>query len=327
MRGSFCGAMLLAAAASFAPPLSGQVCNAQNLQVKAATLKEPVRYFLQPYSAECRNTTVRTDSNGDSVSNGNIEFDAWDSQGRYLLEVTDLSSGSSNSLVVDPAAGTRTVWNSGNSQAKTLKFSAPVPKRKSCWRIRPEDAEEAPLDDAQLGTTGAWCHPAGQHQPPFCQGSGESVGRSPGNLRITGADYEDCKRKLSREIMLNAVSEEEEDLGAEIIEGFETHGCRKTTKTAAGTYVRELWLAKFDSMTPSVSSMTSPVSVIIRSVEESRLFDTRVVKRTQEIISLRLEEPDPGAFNVPSGYATKTVEMHEVACEQSDSTPASLPAK
>jgi hypothetical protein len=304
MQGKICGLLALVAVAGLASPVLGQFCNEDNSSFKVTNLKEPTRYILQPYSSECRNTSIRTASNKVIDTSEEIEFDAWDSKGRYLIELTNPGSGSSDYLVIDPVAGSRTVWNTGNNLATTLQFPTAVPGRKSCWQV--------PQVEGQWGTTKGRCNPAGHIQPPFCKsGGGTSTTNSTGALRVVEAGYEACRKTLSTNSLAAGILEDkEEDLGTKTIQGFETHGCRKTTKSATGTYIWEYWLAKLDSAAHS-TGMT------LRSVQDSQIIGNIEVKNVQEITNLRLEEPDPALFQVPDSYTTNIVEMQEVPCEQS----------
>ena len=97
------------------------------------------------------------------------------------------------------------------------------------------------------------------------------------------------------------------DLGMTMIEGVQAHGQRITRTIAVGeagndrtiVVVEESWMA------PSLGLM----------VRES-VDDPRIGKRTRELVSLTLDEPDPALFQPPQDYAISTEELHPVPCKQ-----------
>jgi hypothetical protein len=108
-----------------------------------------------------------------------------------------------------------------------------------------------------------------------------------------------------------------DQIGSISIQGVEAHGQRITRTISVDEVgndhtivtVEEHWMA------PSLGLM----------VRES-IDDPRIGKRTRELISLTMGEPDPSLFQPPADYAVTTEELHPVACHDpagSVSQPAS----
>jgi hypothetical protein len=112
-----------------------------------------------------------------------------------------------------------------------------------------------------------------------------------------------------------------DEIGTISIQGIEAHG-RRITRTISVdevgndhtiVTVEENWMA------PSLGFM----------VRES-IDDPRIGKRTRELISLTLGEPDSPLFQPPPDYAVTTEEMHPVTCQDragSVSQPAPASSK
>ena len=45
-------------------------------------------------------------------------------------------------------------------------------------------------------------------------------------------------------------------------------------------------------------------------------IDPRMGKKTREVVSLTIGEPDPSLFQPPEGYEILTEEMHEIPCQE-----------
>jgi hypothetical protein len=91
-------------------------------------------------------------------------------------------------------------------------------------------------------------------------------------------------------------------------------------KAPDGKYIREAWLTSF-------GTLSNHMSMSLRSVYESPAFGDQIIQQTKELISLDTSEPAPATFQPPKGYEIKTLEMHEVPCEEPKPTAATLPAQ
>jgi len=293
------GTFLLIVTVSSLLPLLAQSCPKATV---AGT--EPARSKSIPFSIEQRSTTVQPTPDGSTKTYERTEVTATDSEGRHLITSTSGASGPSSFRVDDPVAGTRTVWNTENHQAKVLKFPTAVPGRESCWRI-PAEEHRFVRGEAQLGLYSISCQPAEQHQGPFCGVHGNAVEPLRDNSPEAKPSYEDCWRALTS----GKLFETTEDLGVETIVGLEAHGCRSTDVASDGTHTRELWWTKFGTASRNVG-------ISLRSVDEFPDRAGRTVKMTREATSMRLGEPGAEMFYPPDGYAIKTVQMEEVACGQ-----------
>lgn len=272
----------------------------------------PVQF--QPYTVELRITTLRTHADGTNDVQENDEIMAQDSQGRSLFANTNLKTGFSAYTVNDPVSGVRILWNTQNTQAKMLKFPEPVPERKSCWEIAPEELHYQ-QGDVQIGLRGTTCWPAGQHQPPNCRQPRDETNamawKSTEDPRASAASYADCVRALESVILDGTTSEEDQDLGTERIQGFETHCCRVTRMVPGGAIVRESWMTK-------IGSQRDSAILALRSMDDRPLLlaGMLTLKQSTELTNLDLREPDLSIFQPPRDYEIKTVEMHEVPCGQ-----------
>jgi hypothetical protein len=296
------GTLFLIVTVSSGLPLQAQSCSAK----APVSRTEPARGKSIPFSIEQRTTWVQAAPDGSTKTYGQTDVTAIDSEGRLLITLTSGASGPSSFRVNDPVAGTRTVWNTENHQAKVLKFPTPVPGRESCWRIPAEDRDVRA--EEWLGLITISCPPAEQHQGEFCGARGSAVGpRRDASQKVTPS-YEDCLQALT-----SGKFQKTEDLGVETIVGLEAHGCRSTD----GTHTWELWWATFG---PGGGAGTH-----LRRVVESHDGSGRTVKTTTEATSVRLGEPDAEMFHPPDGYAIKTVEMEEVPCGQANPQAAVVP--
>jgi hypothetical protein len=100
-----------------------------------------------------------------------------------------------------------------------------------------------------------------------------------------------------------------EDLGTQMIQGFEAQGCRRTEAVPKGSKINETWWVE-------LGMGDSKVRLLVRSLDESPIFSDQTQKRTRELTFLRLDEPDLKTFQPPTDYEIRTVEMHEIPCEQ-----------
>jgi hypothetical protein len=237
------------------------------------------------------------------------EVTATDSEGRSLFATTSGIGGYIGSMLEDPVAGTRIVWNSENMQAKILELPTPVAGRRSCWKL-PDQEQHLVRGEAQVGIGPITCVPAEQHQASHCAAPGNAVDPPHDDSPEVKASYEDCSRALSSVIIRGKISERNEDLGEQTTLGFVVHGCRSTVVAADGTHMREAWVTKFGTARRNVS-------LPLRSIHESpNHVGPGATRITSEATNLELGEPDAEMFHLPEGYLIRTLQMVEVPCEQ-----------
>ncbi len=97
-----------------------------------------------------------------------------------------------------------------------------------------------------------------------------------------------------------------EELGTTTIEGVEAHGRRTTWTTPAGQIGNDAPLVRTQETWWGTS-----IGLLLREVND----DPQTGKRTREVVSLGLTDPDPALFQPPEGYEVKTETAHPVACE------------
>jgi hypothetical protein len=297
-------ALVLVIAAGFALPLRSAQCQTGT----PARPADPPRWKSTPYTEESTQTTCNTAADGATTTRPLVyTTTAKDSQGRELFKTTQTANDISSYIVDDPVAGTRTVWNTLKPQVRVLMFPTPVSGRESCWRI-PLAEQNVARDEAQFGLLGMSCAPAGRHQLPYCE-RGEAIDPPRDDSSQVKATYEYCSRLLASVVIPGKISEKDEDLGTESILGFEAHGCRSTTVIPAGDSIRELWMVKFGTEKRSFG-------FTLRSADETPSSAKQTVTTNIEVTRLDFGEPDPAIFLPPKGYEVKTVQMHEVPCDQ-----------
>lgn len=269
---------------------------------------EPARWISIPYTLEVRSITVQTKADGSTDTQQGSDLTAVDLQGRRLFETTSEAGGYTSATVEDPVAGTRTVWNSNNKEAKVLMLSAPVAHRQSCWSI-PAEEQHFVRGEAQLGIRLITCQPAERDQGSYCAVHGDAVAAPRDDSPEAKPDYGDCSRALASVIISGKASEKNEDLGVETILGHETHGCRSTVVLGNGTHKREAWYTKFGTARRNVS-------LSLRSVDEFPGPGEWTTRITSEATNLTFAEPVASVFLPPNDYAIKKIEMLEVPCKQ-----------
>jgi hypothetical protein len=297
--------------AALALSLIGASCTAQETR----TRRNPPRVMTQPYTEELRTTTVWTNADGSTSTKQGDQLTARDSQGRNVSASTQFTMRPSvYSIAEDPVAGTHTVWNSSSKQAKTLIFPTAVAGRDSCWRITLEDQKHVP-GEPQIGFFWASCRPAGEHQISRCAEHDKAVGPPPDDSPEAKATYTDCLRTVQSMIVSGKISEQDEDLGTDTIQGFPAQGCRVTTIAADGKHISEYWFTK-------IGTERRNLGLTLRSVKEyPSSAEDGTIKETREVAKLTLGEPDPALFLPPKDYEIKQISMHEVPCETA-SNPA-----
>jgi hypothetical protein len=218
-----------------------------------------------------------------------------DSQGR-VLDRYKYADGQSSSHILDPVAAEQVWWGTDSTRAKIVKYPTPVADRSSCWRrlwSEPSSIAGRTLK-YEYKTT---CAPAG---PPAGKGQ-----------------FHDCRDACYAERLAKALPPEKkgflkcdpgpegtaEDLGMDVIQGIAVRGCRRTTPFL----VTENWSDEY--------------GLSLREIKKYSNGD----RFLSELISLSRSEPDRSVFESPKGYASVTLEMDEVPCEQR--TPPVVGAK
>jgi hypothetical protein len=213
---------------------------------------------------------------------------ARDSQGRYLSRLI-YADGSSASSVVDPVAGEETYWNSTSTQAKLLIYPMSVAGRRSCWQV--PDSERHPISNGPVtAAPQASCAPTGQTQPSNCRDACDAQRRAKALPPVNNMGFARCGAGQPGPI--------QENLGIDVIQGEEVHGCRETTTLPDGKrFVTETWYD--DHHFP------------LRGIEAKPDGN----KYSREVIRLSWDEPDSSAFRPPKGYEVVRIKMDEVPCE------------
>jgi hypothetical protein len=97
-----------------------------------------------------------------------------------------------------------------------------------------------------------------------------------------------------------------EDLGTSSIMGVEVKGTLVTRTTPAGEIGNDAPL-----VSTTESWFAPSLQMSLRDVWDS----PQTGKRTSEVVSLSLSEPDPSTFQPPEGYEVVTETMHQVPCQ------------
>jgi hypothetical protein len=274
----------------------------------------PVHYTTLPYKAETKASSVQTGADGTIVTGEGRSLLAIDSQGRYVqagcIERSnpDRSCSMYEYTASDTVAGTQTVWRPSTLQAKVFVYPASVPGRKTCWRVSPEE-ENVPKGDIPVFLKELMCPPA-EGSEGICW-RGRVVRNPDDNSPVPAASYKDCLGFFPGTIFQREkiLQEKREDLGPELIQGFETHGCRLATQYARGLLVREQWLTRFG---PNLSTDR----MVLRRLDQFTDSRNGATTRDEVRTTLSLSEPDLATFQPPKDYQIKTVEMHEVPCDE-----------
>ncbi|HEY6370422.1 MAG TPA: hypothetical protein VIX37_07570 [Candidatus Sulfotelmatobacter sp.] len=146
----------------------------------------------------------------------NIRVVAQDSQGRRLYRWIS-NDGSSHSQVYDPVAAEEIVWNTSCTKAKVLKRPAPVADRRSCWRGRDSEGHIR-RDEPRFGVSEFSCSPRG-HQSgrrDACEAERLANALPPEKEGFPKCDSAEPGGTAG-------------DLGIDVVQGVEAHGCRTTT--------------------------------------------------------------------------------------------------
>ncbi|HWG19048.1 MAG TPA: hypothetical protein VG225_00875 [Terracidiphilus sp.] len=232
----------------------------------------------QPYTAEFKITRVQTLADGTTITNEGTEIRARDSAG-----ITMQSNTNENwqiGRVLGTSAGVHdtdgTILANWFSLDKTARVfkMPPMQQRHGCWMT------------------------------------------ASNNMRM---DWNDAPRAEPNKLVFNPVTRAPEqvpppvqrsrpqivDLGTMMIQGVQARGRRITRTISVGEVgndqtivaVEEYWMAPI-------------LGLKLREIIE----DPRTGKRTRELVSVTLDEPDPSLFQPPPDYQVTTEELHQVAC-------------
>jgi hypothetical protein len=330
MRGSIGGLLALVAVSSLALPVLSQTIGPETdknsssasdtpLKKAPANRAEPTSHLFRPYTAKFKAVYLEAKADGTPVNEEVERVEARDTHGRTLYVINDLNHGDAYYRVIDPVAGTLTVWDISNLKAKVLKFPEPVSGRKSCWKIAAEDLAADPFG-MQFGFFTTTCLPAEEKQPQYCKDSKDEpssvVKTSSEKFPVLEASFSDCIRDTSV-FFRGETGELDEDLGTEAIQGYPTHGCRVTKSLHQSSFVLESWITKFGLQTGASETMA------LRSLSKDPVLQPGmpVLGHKSEIVSLDSQEPVAALFQLPKNYEIRKIEMHEVPCEEPKPSP------
>lgn len=238
----------------------------------------------QAYNVEFSTVSVQTLADGTTISRESKEVVVQDSQGRSLRITTESLNGPERGEFVhghieNPLDNTSINWDSHGKKVRVLRLPPPE-QRIGCWR-----------SDSGRETISYGQRPDASVLPKNRTGLLVSG---------TGTLVETTGRVSKPE-------PQREDLGTTTIQGFEATGERWTTVIPVGeagndrpiTTTTEIW-------------RSSGFPMPLREIHN----DPRSGKRTREVVSLTIGEPDLALFQPPEGYEVVNEEMHEIACQQ-----------
>jgi hypothetical protein len=236
----------------------------------------------QAYTAEFKTVNVQTLANGTTITRETKEVRARDSQGRTLVVTTQPQF--TNGRIQNPVDNTEIIWNSvaksGTKKASVIRLP-PQDQRHGCWAS----------DSRRLTMNYRTDTPA----PGTSTGGGGGGGLA-GSILVSGEVWGASKTEHTHDA-----------LGTTTIQGLEAKGVLFTTLIPTGqvgndspiTTTQELW-------------RTPGFPFPLREVYD----DPRTGKRTREVVSLTIGEPELSLFQPPEGYEVANEEMHEVPCQQ-----------
>jgi hypothetical protein len=282
MRGNISGVIALVAV--FSLSALGQLPQSQttNIPMKNAPAAR------LPYTAEYKITSVKTLSDGSTMTHESNETVAVDSQGRWMTATTNIplfegQTRTTHVMVIDPVALTESSWS--------------VPGRKPfVMKMKPIDAHSLEHSPDVSSTD---C----REPPPIClQASSPCISTMVSKTYASGVPHE--KPRV-------------ENLGTETFLGIEANGHRTTTTIPVGAIgnneplmrVIELWTA------------TDPGLHCLAVREKSD--DLRIGVMTRELVNFNQSEPDASIFQPPTEYETEEPKMagHSSSSATSGETP------
>jgi hypothetical protein len=291
MRGSICGVLALVAIAGLALPVFGQ---------NAAPTPRSPKHPQVPYTAEYRDTIVRTLANGTTITLESSMVMANDSQGRTMSSTTELSGYEGGEqitrvIVTNPVAGTHTSWTSPGTRATVTSLPKYQSDQSDCYVFftTPTDSTlDVPKDSE---TT---------------EPARGVVGKLASVVMKSSSDPAATRANLAKPVFTTVV----EDLGTATIQGVEAHGIQITRTTPAGAAGNDQPLVNTEE---NWRGKSQNPDLLVRHVSDDPQFG----KSTKELVSLNLSEPDPSLFQPPEGYEIVTQEMHSAPCPKALKTP------
>ena len=242
---------------------------------------------VRPYTAHFKITRTSTDTNGTPMRIDSFETAARDSKGRTYRETKstwrsgDQGGNRVSFFVEDPEAGTTTSWDAGSRKAVLFVTPAELHgKLKGCW------ADSQGRFMIQAPEAEDW------HAIPSSPSAGkvESIVQ----MRLDPGTYKRTPMKLVAE-----------NLGGSAIAGIAVNGTRRTyIYLDQGTHEGEI---------ESSHEMWRSEELALKLRE--KVSGPDFGEKTQELIDLQLEEPDPSLFSPPKEYEVERIELHQAPCE------------
>ena len=296
MRHPLCTTLVLCSSLGFALPSHAQLAAPAQTTLPAP----PANALVLPVARQSTLTYTQTSADGKSTSQQQVNIFVNDSQGRSLTANTVLASGITTNSVDDPVAGMLIAWDSSGKLATELKYPEPIPGRRSCWKQSHEDIF-SPRGEPHVPLSGTGCLPAEELAPRSLAYHCRSQHYYPPlttELPPVQITTPSCQRVNLLKI---------EDLGTKTIHGMEARGCRTTDPSTA--QVDETWWIKLSS-----GKLSSTFA--IHSEYSFPKSNNTTSQTIQDLTKLNVNEPDPSTFRPPPNYEIKTIEMHEVPCDE-----------
>jgi hypothetical protein len=229
-----------------------------------------------PYTAEFKVTSIQTLANGGTITRETTEKRARDSQGRTFV---------SNQLLSPVGKNTTTMINIHDPIAGTSSMWDSVHKQATVTMEPPRDQR-----------SGCWESDNG-HARWF---------NAPATHASAAASSPAATQAVSSTVQPR-LKPVHEDLGTTTIQGVEAHGLRMTWTTPVGEAGNDVPLVRTSEVWTS-----KDLRLALRQIDD----DPRSGKRTRELTSLDLNEPDASLFAPPADYEVKTVGVHQIPCDQ-----------
>lgn len=277
-----CRVSMLFATTFSALAVFAQTSTGQNPVTRVVSPNTAKTARIEAYTAEFKTVNVQTLVNGTTITRETKEVRARDSQGRTLVVTTQPQFA--NGRIENPVDNTQITWNtaikSGIKKASVIHL-LPQDQRHGCWAS----------DSRRMGIQ----YDAGASAPGTSTGGGGGQGLA-GSILASGEPRETSNPERTHEA-----------LGTTMIQGLEAKGDLWTTVIPTGH-------AGNDSpiKTTQESWRAPGFPFPLRDIYE----DPRMGKRTREVVSLTIGEPDLSLFQTPEGYEVVNEEMHEVPCQQ-----------
>jgi hypothetical protein len=242
---------------------------------------------VRPYTAHFKITRTGADTNGPPLRIDSFETAARDSKGRTYRETKstwrsgDQGGNRVSFFVEDPEAGTQTSWDAGSRKA--VQYVTPPElhdKLMGCWANR----------QGQVMIQGPEAEDWHKAPPSPSAGKVESVVQ----MRLDPGTYKRTPMKLVAE-----------NLSGSTIAGMAVNGTRMTyIYLDKGAHEGEI---------ESIIEMWRSEELALKLRE--KVSGPGFGEKTQELIDLKLEEPDPSLFSLPQEVEVERVELHQASCE------------